>query len=151
MSMISRRSALSVLLAALPAAAFASKRRAAAPRSGISVDVSPLRANGDNIDADYLAEALPGYLRQSFGPGRSVRVRIDSVSYGAPGSNGQLNNNGAVDSIEGVGEAGGREVPLFCALQTTVTLPDIDGSAARLRQDMLARSFAQWLPRQMGL
>src|SRR5579863_8516990 len=103
MSAMTRRFALSGLLAALPAAAFATKRRPVAPRAGIWVDVSPLRRDGDNTDADYFAATLPEYLRQSFGPGRSVRVRIDSVTYGAPGSNGQQNNNGAVDSIEGVG------------------------------------------------
>jgi hypothetical protein len=149
MSMMSRRSALSALLVALPAAAFAAKRRAPPPLGGVSVDVSPLRRDGDNTDADYLAETLPGYLRQSLGAGRSVRVRIDSVTYGSRGSNGTI--DGAVDSIEGVGEADGREVPLFCAVQTTVSVPDIGGYGARLRQDMLARSFAQWLPGRLGL
>ena len=52
---------------------------------------------------------MPLYLRQSMG-GRPVRVRIDSVTYGVAGSNGQGNNNGAVDTIEGVGWVDGREV-----------------------------------------
>lgn len=115
------------------------------------VDVSPLRRSGDNTDADYLAETLPGYLRQYVGPGHSVRARIDSVTYGPPGSNGQANASGAVDTIEGVGFIDGREIPLTCSLQASVSFPDVGGYAARLRQDMLARAFAQWLPRQIGL
>ena len=68
-----------------------------------------------------------------------------------PGSNGQASGNGAVDTIEGVGVIDGREVPLTCSLQTPVCFPDVGGYAARKRQDMLARAFAQWLPRQAGI
>jgi hypothetical protein len=150
MSAISRRFALGALFVGAPVAAFARRHDRAWP-GGEMVDVSPLRRVGDNTDADYLAETLPGYLRQYMGPGHSVRVRIDSVNYGVAGSNGLARNNGAVDTIEGVGFVDGREVPLSCSLQTTVVFPDIGGYAARLRQDMLARSFAQWLPRQIGL
>ena len=145
-----RRLALALLFAGAPAA-LAAKRRAAPAQAGISVDVSPLRRSGDATDADYLAEVLPGYLAAAFGPGRNVRVRIDSVSYGPPGSNGQQSNNGAVDTIEGVGWIDGREVPLTSSVQTQVSFPDIGGYAARQRQDQLARSFAQWLPRQAGI
>ena len=68
----------------------------------------------------------------------------------SPGSNGQSNGNGAVDTIEGVGWIDGREVPLTCSIQATVSFPDVGGYGARLRQYMLAQSFAQWLPRQIG-
>ncbi len=154
MSAITRRSALAGLFCAVPFSAFAAKRSRSdygAPSGRIIVDVSPLRAQGDNTDADFLQAVLPQYLAQSFGPGHNVRVRIDGVSYGVAGSNGQTMGNGAVDSIEGVGIVDGREVPLFTTVQTTVYFPDIGGYAARQRQDQLARSFAQWLPRQAGL
>ena len=136
---LSRRA---VLLAGLGAAwpAFA--------RGRVAVDVSPLRAQGDNTDADFLARVLPGYLAE-FAPGRSVNVRIDSVTYGPPGSDGR-NSDGAVDWIEGVGIVDGRSVPLTCSQVTSVSFPDPTGYAARQRQDNLARAFAQWLPRQAG-
>jgi hypothetical protein len=151
MTVLSRRAALGFLLAGAPAAALAARRRAyeAAP-VGPLVDVSPLRRYGDNTDADFLAEMLPGYLRQIFGPGHSVRVRIDSATYGAPGSNGSINNNGAVDTIEGVGWVDGREIPVQSSIQTAVYFPDVGGYAARTRQLLLGQSFAQWLARESG-
>ena len=151
MSKVTRRFALGALIAALPVAAAARPRRTRAEEGGFAVDVSPLRRYGDNTDADYFEDVLPGYLRQSFGPGRFVRVRIDAVTYGAPGSDGNSHGINAIDTIEGVGFAGGQEIPLTCTVIATVWLPDIGGYGARQRQDTLARSFAQWLPRQMGL
>jgi len=151
---LTRRFALGALLAAAPFAALAARRRSGyieAPGGGVLVDVSPLRRWGDNTDADFLEAALPGYLAETFGPGHSVRVRIDSVTYGVAGSNGLPDNNGAVDTIEGVGWVDGREVPLMSSIQTTVSFPDIGGYAARQRQDQLARSFAHWLPGQIGI
>ena len=152
MSSISRRAALGVLFTAAPLSALAAPhRREDGGASGrIAVDVSPLRRSGDNTDADYFQTALPAFLRESFGPGHDVRVRIDDVVYGSPGSNGQANGTGAVDSIEGVGWVDGREIPLTCSIQATVYSPDVGGYGARLRQLMLAQSFAQWLPRQAG-
>ncbi len=146
MPALTRRGFLAALASAAPAAAFA--RRRPAPR--IRVDVSPLIRNGDQVDADYLARFLPTFLAESFGPGHDVRVRIDDVTYGAPGSNGQSDGNGAVDSIEGVGWVDGREIPLFSALQTQISLPDVGNYQAHLRQEMLAKSFAQWLARKAG-
>jgi len=151
LSNVTRRFALGALIAAFPVAAIARPHRPRAEEGGVAVDVTPLRRYGDNTDADFLEAVLPGYLRQSFGPGRFVRVRIDSVTYGPPGSDGNSHGINAIDTIEGVGFAGGEEVPLTCTVIATVFLPDIGGYNARLRQDTLARSFAQWLPRQMGL
>jgi len=145
-SPMTRRAAIGALAFGAPVAAYA------AARSGrIVVDVSPLRRNGDNTDADYLAEVLPGYLRASFGPGAASSPAIESVSYALPAATGTRTTMAAVDTIEGVGIVDGRTVPLTCTVIATVSLPDIGGYAARLRQDMLARSFAQWLPQQMGL
>lgn len=151
MPAITRRIALGTIFSALPAAVFAAHRRQYAPQGGIFVDVSPLRRNGDDADADFLARALPFYLRESFAPGHDVRVRIDSVTYGPPGSNGTPYDNHAIDSIEGVGWVDGREVPLTCSVVADVIQPGFDAYGAHVRQDTLARSFAQWLPRQVGL
>jgi hypothetical protein len=152
MSVINRRAALAILFAGGPLSALAAHRHGVegAGSGRIAVDVSPLRRGGDNTDADYFEGALPTFLSQSFGPGHDVRVRIDDVVYGSAGSNGQPNGNGAVDTIEGVGWIDGREVPLVCSIQATVYFPDVGGYGARLRQYMLAQSFAQWLPRQVG-
>ncbi len=151
MTRITRRSALGALFALVPSAALARKRNAWPGYSGgVAVDVSPLRRNGDNVDADFLADVLPGYLRQSFGPGHDVLVRIDDVTYGVGGSDGGY-GSGAIDTIEGVGRVNGREVPLTCSVVATVYQPDVGGYGAHFRQDTLARSFAQWLPRQLGM
>ena len=143
-SAFTRRAALAALLVGAPAAAFG------AGSGRIVVDVSQLRRAGDNTDADYLADVLPGYLQQSIGPGHSVVARITDVVYGSPGSGGS-HDTGVVDWIEGVGVIDGRSFPLTCSAVGTVRAPDIGGYGARQRQDTLARSFAQWLPRQAGL
>lgn len=150
MSVISRRVALAALLVGAPLSALAARRRDLDGSGRVLVDVSPLRRTGDNADADYFEGALPTFLRETFGPGHDVRVRIDDVFYGSAGSNGQANGNGAVDTIAGVGWIDGREVPLQCSIQATVSFPDVGGYSARVRQVMLAQSFAQWLPRQLG-
>jgi hypothetical protein len=152
MSVISRRAALAALFAGAPLTALAARRRdlEGVGSGRIRIDVSPLRRSGDNTDADYFEDAMPALLSRSVGPGHDVRVRIDDVFYGSAGSNGQINGNGAVDSIEGVGWIDGREVPVACNIQATVYFPDIDGYGARLRQHNLAQSFAEWLPRQLG-
>jgi hypothetical protein len=152
MSVISRRAALAALFAGAPLTALAARRRdfEGARTRGVRIDVSPLRRSGDNTDADFLEDALPTLLSQSVGPGHDVRVRIDDVSYGSAGSNGQINGNGAVDSIAGVGWIDGREVPVACNIQATVYFPDVGGYGAQLRQHNLAQSFAEWLPRQLG-
>ena len=144
---LTRRAALGLALLA-PAGAFAASRR---PWPGAAqVDVSPLRRAGDNVDADFLSGYLPGYLAQTLGPGRSFSVRIDSVTYGTPGSAGNSRNEGYVDTIEGVGRVDGREIPVLASLVGSVALPDIGGHQAHTRQLLLAQSFAQWLARDAG-
>ena len=153
MPVLTRRNALGVLLSALPVAALAAHRRPprVAPQGRISVDVSPLRRNGDDTDAEFLSRLLPHYLSLSFPPGHDVRVRIDDVNYGTPGSDGMPGETHAVDSIEGMGWVDGREVPLTCTVIADVIQPGFGNYGAQVRQDTLARSFAQWLPRQVGL
>ncbi len=138
---LTRRSVLAAALLA-PTAAWARVRA----REGVFVDVSPLRREGDNTDADYLARMLPGYIVAFVGPGHSVSVRIDNISYGAPGSAGG-NPNNATDTIEGVGIVDGRTIPITATLIVAPMFPDPTGYGAHERQDMLARSFAHWLGR----
>ncbi len=151
MRIVSRRRALAALLALPSLAAFARTRQPYPAPRGVRVDVSPLRAAGDNTDADFFADMLPGYLREFVGPGHDIAVRIDSVTYGVPGSDGRRDATGAVDNIEGFGSIDGRGSPIYSSIVATVSLPDVGGYAARIRQDMLARSFAQWLSRQARL
>jgi hypothetical protein len=147
-NLLTRRSALALLFVAAPSVALADHRKETR-RGVVVVDVSPLRRSGDNTDADFLAAVLPGYLVEQFGPQKNVAARIDSITYGPPGSSGGSNSR-AFDTIEGVGRVDGREFPIRTSIQTAVTLPDVGGAAARVRQDQLARSFAQWLAQEPG-
>jgi hypothetical protein len=130
---------------AMAAALLAPSAVWARPRAGVYVDVSQLRRDGDNTDADYFERVMPGYIQAAL-PGRRVSARIDSVSYGPPGSAGG-NVDGAVDTIEGVGIVDGHEIPITATHVVTTMFPDPTGYAAHERQDVLARSFAQWLGR----
>jgi hypothetical protein len=148
-------------LFAAPSLALA--QSSAARFSAIVVDVSPLRAKGDTITADWIASTLPGLLRQSFAPylvpgdrrAPVLRARIDGVTLGAVGSAASaLSPDGAVDWIEGaaiVGVRGGAVYPLTSAVQTHPFDIDPTGQQGRQRINTLAQSFAQWLPGQMGL
>lgn len=151
MSVPTRRRALALLAALAPASAWAARPYGDSPaRVGVYVDVSPLRAAGDRVDADYLEAVLPGLLARSVGPGHTVRARIDDVNYSTPGGNG-VREDGTVDTIQGVGWIDGKEIRVFSALQGSARLPDVGGYEARNRQELLARSFAEWLPRLAGL
>lgn len=163
-SLICRRSALTAL-AGLFVAPWLARAQGAAPTrfSAIVVDVGPMRAKGDTITADWIASALPGYLRQSFAPYLApgdrrapvLHARIDLVELGVIGSaGGALGFSGAVDWIQGAGVVGGRDgtvYPLTSAVQAHPNLVDATGAEGRQRVNTLAQSFAQWLPGQMGL
>jgi hypothetical protein len=134
----------------------------------IRVDVSPLREKVQGEEGGWVAAVLPGYLRQSFAkylaPGdRSASVlvaRIDDVSLGAPETNMSRFPlaSDTHDSIEGVGlvlDGRGRvaqSYPLFAAVgaDSHINSP-YQTDIRRRRAEMLARSFAQWLPGKMGL
>jgi hypothetical protein len=145
----------------------------AAPLDGVRfrdvrVDVSALHAKDQDEEAKWVAAVLPGYLRQTFAKylapgdrGAGVLVaRIDSVVLGSPHSHLALGFSmyDALDSIEGVGvvlDARGREVgsyPLFSGAEAD-TQPNspYQEDIRRRRAEMMALSFAQWLPGKMGL
>ncbi len=166
--LLTRRAVLSSLaaLAAAPGIAAAASPLAGIRFREIRVDVAPLRASGNGQVADWIAAMLPGLLRQSFArylaPGdrnaATLVARIDEVILGPTGS---LDNNPANDTIDGIQGAGivlsprGGEVasyPLYSAVgaQTYLNLP-YQEDITRGRVETLARSFAQWLPGQMGL
>jgi len=161
---LTRRAALTLLASA---AAFPVAAVQAAPGMkfrAIEVDVSPLRASGDAITAQWLAEDLPGLLRAAFAgdlaPGdRSAPVlvaRIDSVAYGTPGSSGGSFMVSTMDYIEGaaVVKLGGRTQATY-PLTTSASvlgqsLPPTE-NVGKLRADALAGVFARYLPGQIGL
>jgi hypothetical protein len=157
----SRRAVLACLasITAFPAAAVF-----AAPAQrfrAIEVDVSPLRATGDTITAQWLAKDLPELLNQAFAnylaPGdRGAPVlvaRIDSVSYGTSGSAMQSTIS-THDFIEGaaVVGSGGRKQTYPLSTFTDVGAPLITTpNGGELRALALAQVFASYLPRQIGL
>ena len=130
----------------------------------IEIDVGPLRGTGDVYSASVIAQELPGSLREALGAhlapnDRSapiLRARIDSVSFGTPGSSGTLLNS-THDWIEGVGEVIGplgntvAIYPLTVSNGVDPNLSDVTGTDGRNRIVMLARSFARWLPGKVGL
>jgi hypothetical protein len=167
--LLSRRAALSAFaaLAVAPSAAWAAP--AATRFREIRVNVSPMLAKDEDEFASWVAAALPGDLRQTFAkylaPGdRSAAVlvaRVDHVIIGPPyqhsGSEGPTTSD-TTDWIEGAGvvlDASGRAVATYPLTSSF----DVDSQQRspyqaeiiRRRVEMLALSFAQWLPGQMGL
>jgi len=169
---LTRRAALAGLTMA--AASASAAVRASAASLGdlrfreVRVDVSPLHDKYEDDEAAWIAAVLPGYLRQTFAKrlapadrGAGVLVaRIDNVVLGwsHSGLNFGLMATDTTDSIEGAGivlDARGRVVgsyPLFSAFGAN-TLPNspYQTDIRRRRAEMLALSFAQWLPGKMGL
>jgi len=89
-----RRASLGVLgavalgCAAMPSGAFARTHA----MGGIHVDVTPLRENGGDPTAAWVAQSLPGALARAFAelgrPGAAVSVTIDYVILGTGPSSG---------------------------------------------------------------
>lgn len=168
---VTRRAALTALTAlgaAFAAPAFALAALPNGSFSAIRIDVSPLRKNGDDQVADWVAAVLPAALHQSFAsyltPGArgapTLVVRIDQVIIGPQHSGGFGGNpvQDAIDGVEGVGIVvgpGGREIasyPLYSAVgaDAYINMPyQLD--ITRRRVETAAQSFAQWLPGKMGL
>lgn len=166
-SSLSRRAVLTALGAFAAAPAMAASPPLAGVRfRAVAVDVAPLRATGADDYADWIAAELPGLLRQSFAArwapndrdAATLVARIDEVFLGPTGSASGNPVLDATDGIQGagitVGPRGQRSAPfpLYCAVgaNTYPNMPDQLGITRR-RVETLARSFAQWLPGQMGL
>jgi hypothetical protein len=170
---MTRRAALAAL--AMAAASAVATRRAAAQESGlrfreIRVDVSQMREKDQDEAADWVAAALPGYLKQSFAkylaPGdRHAAVlvaKVDDVTLGSPNERPMFMSmsNDTVDQIDGAGvvlDASGRVLntyPLFATIDADTQQRQAyqyQAAINRRRVEMLARGFAQWLPGKMGL
>jgi hypothetical protein len=177
MTTLTRRAALlafAVAGAALPALAFAVAGPLApgvfegAQFRSVSVDVSPLTANGSGPIAGWAANDLTPDLNAAFAahlaPGARnaprLVVRIDEIALGADNgaSGGSLSDSGrARDHIVGTGlvvAPNGRTIaqyPLFSVLYAFIGASQYSPGTERGRVADLSRSFAQWLPRQMGL
>jgi hypothetical protein len=159
-------SALTALAAAAPGLA-----RAAAPAGtrfrDIKIDLAPLVAAGRDDFVAWITPVLTSGLHQSFArylsPGDRnapmLVVRIDQVIIGPYHSGGF--GNPAMDAIDGIQGAGvivapgGREIasyPLYSAIGANTYLNQpYQEDITRRRVQMVALSFAQWLPGQMGL
>jgi hypothetical protein len=133
----------------------------------VKIDLAPLQAAGRDDFAAWVAPVLTSAMHQYFAPylapgdrnAPTLVARIDQVIIGAEHSGGFGNPvSDAVDGIEGAGVVvapGGRQVasyPLYSAVgaQTYLNQP-YQEDITRRRVQTLARSFAQWLPGQMGL
>ena len=163
---VTRRSAL----AGMAALAVAPRMALAAPDAtrfgSIRIDVGPLRADGNDQYADWVAAVLPAALHQSFGrylaPGDrsapTLVARVDEVFLGPQHSTFGNPVADAIDGIQGsaivLGPRGQQigAYPLYSAVgaNTYQNLP-YQEDITRRRVQTLAKSFAQWLPGQMGL
>jgi len=162
--MLTRRAAISVLgaVALAPAAALA---QAPGRFRGVRVDVGPLRTNMGDDTANWVAGALPSALAESLSPylqpgdrrAPLLVARIDFVYLGPNMGAGPFNSS--QDTIEGsliVQGARGTpatEIPVRAIssyFPTPVDQP-LRVESNRNRVTILARSFAAWAPRQLGL
>ncbi len=133
----------------------------------IAVDTSRVAAIGSPTAADLLARELTRHLRQVFGDliaaqevgGATLVARISSLyltSFVGGRAHGRRGEGSGNDSLEGVGivsKGSGvvSETPVLSVLDPAYSgawyLPDID----ERRIDAIARHFAYWLRREMGV
>ena len=162
---LTRRAALTALgaMAFAPAAALAQ-----APGSirAIQVDVGPLRANMGDPTAQWVAQSMPPALIEALGPsyvpgdraGATLIVRPAWI-YLCPSSGGPGVFGSCQDTITGdlivkgprggvVSETALRAISTYIPNAVDVALPV---QSNRNRIDILARTFAGWVPRQLGL
>ncbi len=162
--MLTRRAALPLLgaLALAPSVAFA---QAPTYFRGVKVDVEPLRTGYGDDTANWVAQALPPALEQTLAPYIQPRdrraplliARIDMIylgpSYG-PGPMGSSQDT-IVGSliIQGPRGTSATEIPLRAVSSYFASPVDqplwVQSNHDRIA--ILARSFAAWAPRQLGL
>jgi hypothetical protein len=168
-ALLTRRAALSALTAIAVAPGGAVAAPVATRFREIRVDVSPLIAKDNDVEAKWVAAVLPGYLKQTFAKylapgdrGAAVLVaRIDDIALGPPEARWAGGGIGpdTFDGIEGAGVAlDGRghvleTFPLYCSVGASSypDLPNQQEENYRRRVQTLALSFAQWLPGKIGL
>jgi hypothetical protein len=166
---LTRRAALATLGAlALPSAIGVESALAQPPIRfrAIEVDVAPLRANVGDPTAEWVQQTLPGALAQALAPymapgdrnGASLVARIDNLYLG-PSSGGVEPGGSVPDWMAGVllvrGPRGAvaAETPLRA---TSFYYPSPVDQALVVQANydrvfQLARAFAGWAPRQLGL
>ena len=164
-AVLTRRAAL-LALGGLPFVSMAALAQGSARFRRIGVDVGPLRAAVGDPTAAWVAEALPGALAQSLGPylapgdrnGATLLARIDFLYLG-PSSGGSGVWGASQDTIGGTliirGPRGsiGAEAPLRAI---TSYHPNPFDQPLRVQSNhdrvvALAQTFADWVPRQLGL
>ena len=132
----------------------------------IEVDVAPLRANVGDPTAEWVQQMLPGLLAQALAPymapgdrnGAILLARIDNLYLGP--SSGGAEAGGAVPDwmagallVRGPRGAIAAETPLRA---TSFYYPSPVDQALVVQANydrvfQLARAFAGWVPRQLGL
>ena len=168
-SVITRRGALAVLGAfglSLTCAASSARAQGGLRFGGIRVNVEPLRAVAGDPTAAWMEQALMQALPQSLGPhlapgDRSapvLEVQIDWIYLG-PSSGGTGPAGSSQDTVVGSfivrGPRGGIEsqIPLRAIASyypSAVDQPMVE-QAYYWRVVALARAFAGWAPRELGL
>ena len=160
---LTRRSAL----AALAALATVSGALAQPPRiRSVRVDVSPLRANAGDPTAAWVEQALPGFLVQAFAPylapgernAATLVARIDYLYLG-PSSGGSGPLRRSQDTIEGSLLVSGPRGFILArtpmrAISPYFPMPVDQPMWVQSNHDRivaLARNFAYFAPRQLGL
>jgi hypothetical protein len=161
----------SLLLGALAAACLpaAGETLPAAPQKfkAIKIDVSPLAENGLGPEAEWMAqdlrESLQGAFAARLAPGDRkapvLLVRIDLLTLGISGAGGTdpFGGGAARDNIQGAGIVVAPNGATLATYPLFTTVLALTGGSAReigterRRVTVLANSFAQWLPGQMGL
>jgi hypothetical protein len=134
----------------------------------IKIDLSGAAQYGGGPAANWAAEALPAALNDAFAgriaPGDrsapTLIVRIDRILLGPTGSGGGGSSVSAVearDYIEGAGVVVGSNgqtlgvYPLLDVVYNYTGGSNYEVGTGPRRVDVLARSFAQFLPGKMGL
>jgi hypothetical protein len=164
-TLLTRRAAFSAA-AALAFAPSIALAQPAVQLRGVQVDVGPLRASVGDPTAAWVGEALPGFLAEALGPhlqprDRRAAVLIAQINlvYLGPSSGGTGPFGSAQDTIEGVLIVHGPRgtIPELTPLRATSSFfPNgvdqplwVQSNHDRIVS--LARNFASWVPRELGL
>jgi hypothetical protein len=130
----------------------------------IRIDVSPLRASAGDPTADWVEQALPGYLANSMAPylspggrdGATLVARVDTVYLGRT-TGGTGPGGGSIDVIEGAlivkGPRAAAATPLRAITSYHPSAVDqaLFEEGYHGRVTALAEAFAGWAPRELGV
>jgi hypothetical protein len=130
----------------------------------IRVDVSPLRASAGDPTAEWVEQALPGYLARALAPymspderdGATLVARVDTVYLGRT-TGGIGPGGGSIDAIEGAlivrGARAATATPLRAITSYHPSAVDqaLFEEGYHGRVAALAEAFAGWTPRELGL